>query len=218
MNIASYIDHTLLRPEATPDQIASLCAEAKQYHFASVCVNPSYVKLASDLLCDSDVLVCTVIGFPLGATLTDVKLFEASVALNNGADELDMVINVGRLRAGDLDYVRAEINILAALAHQYMGPILKVIIETALLTDDEKIAACLLAREAGADFVKTSTGTLAGGATVNDIMLMRATVGPIIGVKASGGVSTYAQAIKMINAGANRIGTSKGVAIVNGAP
>lgn len=217
MNIAQYIDHTALKPETTPDQIAKLCAEAKQYGFASVCINPSYVPLAKELLAGSTVKVCTVIGFPLGATSTTAKIFEAGFAIEDGADELDMVINIGRLKAGDLAYVKNEITDLATLAHEY-GQILKVIIETALLTDDEKRTACRLVKEAGADFVKTSTGSPCGGATVEDITLMRAVVGPEIGVKASGGVGDFATAKAMIDAGATRIGASKGIAIVSGAP
>ncbi|OGZ05920.1 MAG: deoxyribose-phosphate aldolase [Candidatus Lloydbacteria bacterium RIFCSPHIGHO2_01_FULL_49_22] len=217
-NIASYIDHTLLKPDATPDQITKLCEEARQYHFASVCINPSYVAPAVTLLCGSGVKVCTVIGFPLGATSTPAKFFEANVALEDGATEIDVVIHVGRLCAGNIAYVESEIRLLAALVHSYEGSILKVIIETCLLSDDEKILACQIAKRAGADFVKTSTGFSSHGATVKDVELMRHTVGPVMGVKASGGISTYVDAKAMIDAGATRIGTSKGVAIVNGAP
>lgn len=220
-NIASYIDHTLLKPEATPDQITALCEEAKQYHFASVCINPSYVALAAGLLRGSGVKVCTVIGFPLGATSTAAKLCEASAALEDGATELDVVINIGRLKSGDTAYVKDEIEQLARLAHD-SGAILKVIIETALLSSqngqDERVLACQLAKGAGADFVKTSTGFARGGATILDVEIMRNAVGPDMGVKASGGISTYADAEFMINAGATRIGTSKSIAIVNGAP
>jgi deoxyribose-phosphate aldolase len=217
VNIASYIEHTLLKPEATPDQIAKLCVEAMQYHFASVCVNPSYVKHAANILQGSGVAVCTVIGFPLGATSTDAKLHEALVALVEGATELDMVINIGRMHAGDYFYVENEISALAGLAHAY-GAILKVIIETAYLGYNQKILACQLAKRACADFVKTSTGFAHHGATPDDVELMRKTVGPKLGVKASGGIKTYADAMYMIKAGAERIGTSSGVDIVNGAP
>ncbi|KKU79241.1 MAG: Deoxyribose-phosphate aldolase [Parcubacteria group bacterium GW2011_GWA2_47_7] len=218
MNIASYIDHTLLKPEATPDQITALCKEAWQYHFASVCINPSQVSLAVGLLHGSGVKVCTVIGFPLGATTTATKVFEANCALEDGATEIDMVINIGQLRAGNTVDVESEIRLLANLAHSYGGSILKVIIETCILRYDEKILACQIAQRAGADFVKTSTGFSFHGATVKDVELMRKAVGPVMGVKASGGISTYMDAKEMIDAGATRIGTSKGVAIVNGAP
>lgn len=217
MNISSYIDHTLLKPEATPAQITALCEEAKQYHFASVCINPSYVARAANLLRGSGVKVCTVIGFPLGATSTAAKLYEASTAIHDGATELDMVINVGRLKFGDTVYVKDEIEQLARVAHD-SGAILKVIIETALLGfaqdgKDERVLACELALSAGADFVKTSTGFTHRGASVNDVVVMRKAVGPNMGVKASGGISTYADAKAMIDAGATRIGTSKGVVI-----
>jgi deoxyribose-phosphate aldolase len=217
MHIAKYIDHTLLKPEATPAQVVQLCSEAKRYEFASVCVNPSYVVLATHLLHGQQVKICTVIGFPLGMTKTVIKVAEASAALAAGAQELDMVINVGMLKAGEQFYVENEIASIVALAHKE-GAIVKVIIETALLSDDEKRLACTLARSAGADFVKTSTGFSGGGATVDDVKLMRATVGPLMGVKASGGISDYVTAQAMIDAGATRIGTSKGVAIVKGAP
>lgn len=217
MNIARYIDHTLLRPDATPAQIKKLCEEAVQYGFASVCINPAYVSLAAQLLAGTPVKVCTVIGFPLGATPTLVKVIEMDQAIEDGADEFDMVLNVGHLKSGDHEYVKYEIAVLACEAHSD-GKILKVIIETALLTDDEKRTACLLAKEAGTDFVKTSTGFAAGGATTQDVTLMRATVGPDMGVKASGGITDYPTAKAMIDAGATRIGTSKGVAIVSGAP
>lgn len=216
-NIASYIDHTLLKPEATPADIKKLCEEAAKYGFASVCVNPSYVSLARQLLEKTSVKVCAVIGFPLGATSSLAKVIEADLALEDGADELDMVINIGRLKSGDHEYVKGEISALVFVAHE-CGKILKVIIETALLTDNEKRAACLLAKEAGADFVKTSTGFSKGGAIIVDVLLMRSIVGPAMGVKASGGIADYATAKAMIDAGATRIGTSKGIAIVSGAP
>jgi len=217
MDIAKYIDHTLLRPEATSAQITQLCIEAKRYGFASVCVNPSYVALAANLLYGQPVKVCSVVGFPLGATSTVIKVAEASAALASGAQELDMVINIGMLKSGDHFYVENEIARIVTLAHQ-SGAIVKVIIETALLSDDEKRIACTRAQAAGADFVKTSTGFSSGGATVADIKLMRAIAGPLMGVKASGGISDYATAKAMIDAGATRIGTSKGIAIVQGEP
>lgn len=212
--LASIIDHTLLKPEATPEQIQQICGEAKQYHFASVCINPVYVKVAAGELADSDVKVCTVIGFPLGATSTEVKSFETANAIQNGATEVDMVIPVGVLKAGGyqavLDDIQEVVN--AAKGRAFV----KVIIETSLLTDEEKVAACLLAKQAGADYVKTSTGFSSGGATKEDIALMRATVGPKIGVKASGGVRTRENALAMMQAGATRIGASASVAIVQG--
>jgi len=215
--IASLIDHTLLRANTTPEQIRRLCQEAREYKFASVCVNPVYVKLASRELTGYAVDVCSVIGFPLGATPTAVKLYEAQHALAEGADELDMVMNIGALKAGDTDTVKKEIAALADASHE-SGSILKVIIETALLTDEEKVLACQVAQAAGADFVKTSTGFSTGGATVSDVQLMRQTVGPRMGVKAAGGIRSYADALAMIKAGANRIGASAGVQIVAQAP
>lgn len=217
MNIAKYIDHTLLKPEATPAQIEKLCAEAREYGFASVCVNSSFVPLVKKLLTGSSVKVCTVIGFPLGAMSTEGKCDEALYALGDGADELDMVINIGRLKEGNIGYVFDEISQLATIAHDGKA-ILKVIIETSLLADGEKKRACKLAKDAGADFVKTSTGFTSGGATVEDVRLMRNAVGKKMGVKASGGISDHKTALAMIEAGATRIGTSKGVAIVAGTP
>lgn len=211
--IARMIDHTLLKPDATPQQIEQLCAEARAYGFASVCVNPSYVPLCARLLHGSDAAVCTVIGFPLGATSTPAKVFEAEQAIRDGAREVDMVLHVGHLRAGDANYVREDIRQVADAAHAG-GALCKVILETSMLTDDEKVAACKLAVEAGADFVKTSTGFGGGGATVADVRLMREVVGDRAGVKASGGVRSFADAQAMIEAGATRIGTSSGVAIV----
>jgi deoxyribose-phosphate aldolase len=212
-SLAGMIDHTLLKPDATSDKIAQLCFEAKKYHFASVCVNPTHVKLCAELLKDSDVKVCTVIGFPLGATSPEVKAFETQNALDNGATEIDMVINIGALKAGETELVARDIRSVVEVAHK-AGALVKVIIETALLTDEEKVVACLLAKEAGADFVKTSTGFSGGGATVHDVALMRRAVGPSLGVKASGGIHTHEEAAALVAAGATRIGASAGVKII----
>jgi deoxyribose-phosphate aldolase len=213
-NIAKMIDHTLLKPEATKEQIVKLAEEAKTYGFASVCVNPAWVKTAYEILKDTDVKVCTVIGFPLGATTPEVKAFEAKNAVENGATEVDTVINIGALKDGNDELVEKDIK---AVVDAVKGKALvKVIIEAALLTDEEKVRACQLAVKAGADYVKTSTGFSIGGATVEDVALMRKTVGPNIGVKASGGVRTLKDAEAMIEAGASRIGASSGVAIVQG--
>lgn len=211
MNLAKYIDNTLLKPAATAQQIRELCEESIEYGFASVCVNPAHVELAAGLLAGSGVKTCTVIGFPLGANTSAVKAFEAEKAVEDGADELDMVINIGALKAGDDELVREDIE---AVVQAGQGKLVKVIIETALLTDEEKVRACELAVEAGADFVKTCTGFSGGAANVHDIALMRKTVGPEIGVKASGGVRTKEDALALIEAGATRIGTSSGKAIV----
>jgi deoxyribose-phosphate aldolase len=216
VSLAGMIDHTLLKPDATSDKIAQLCFEARKYHFASVCVNPTHVKLCADLLRGSDVAVCTVIGFPLGATSAEVKAFETRNALDNGATEIDMVINIGALKAGENETVARDIRGVVEVAHA-AGRLVKVIIETALLTDEEKVIACLLAKEAGADYVKTSTGFSGGGATVHDIELMRKTVGPNIGVKASGGIHSHEDAEAMVAAGATRIGASAGVKIIQAA-
>ena len=213
ISLAGMIDHTLLKPDATSDKIAQLCFEARKYHFASVCVNPTHVKLCADLLRGSEVKVCTVIGFPLGATATEVKAFETRNALDNGATEIDMVINIGALKAGELDLVAKDIRAVVETGHAAEA-LVKVIIETALLTDEEKVTACLLAKEAGADYVKTSTGFSGGGATVHDIELMRKTVGPTLGVKASGGVHSREEAEALVAAGATRIGASAGVKII----
>jgi len=214
LTIARMIDHTLLKPEASRDQITRLCNEARQYHFASVCVNPFYVSLCADLLRDvPDVAVCTVIGFPLGATLPEVKAYETEQVIARGATEIDMVQNIGALKSRDYDAVRGDMRAVVNVAHAH-GAICKVILETALLTDEEKEAACQIAQEAGADFVKTSTGFSSGGATTADIALMRRVVGPQMGVKASGGIRTYVDVQQMITAGANRIGASAGVRIV----
>ena len=208
MSVNSYIDHTLLKADANKEQILSLIDEAKKYEFASVCVNPTWVKTAAELLKDSSVKVCTVIGFPLGASTSAVKAFEA-----NGADEIDMVINIGALKSRNLKLVEDDIK---AVVEASGSKLVKVIIETCLLTDEEKVEACQLAKLAGADFVKTSTGFSTGGATIEDIELMREAVGPIMGVKASGGARTLEAALAFIKAGATRIGTSSGVAIMKG--
>lgn len=214
-SLAGMIDHTLLKPDATADKVAQLCFEARKHNFASVCVNPSYVKLCADLLRDTEVKVCTVIGFPLGATSTEVKAFETKNALENGATEIDMVINIGALKAGDNKLVARDIREVVAVAHA-AGALVKVIIETSLLTDEEKVVACLLAKEAGADYVKTSTGFSGGGATVHDIALMRRSVGPDLGVKASGGIRTHEDAEQLVAAGATRLGASAGIKIIQG--
>lgn len=213
MNIAKMIDHTALKPETTKEQIEKLTEEAKTYQFASVCVNPTWVKFASSQLADSGVDICTVIGFPLGANTSSVKAFETKDAISNGATEVDMVINIGALKEGNDAFVEQDIKAVVEAAD---GTLVKVIIETCLLTDEEKVRACKLAVKAGADFVKTSTGFSSGGATVHDIKLMRETVGPDTGVKASGGIRTKEDVLKMIDAGATRIGASAGVAIVSG--
>jgi deoxyribose-phosphate aldolase len=210
--IARYIDHTLLKPDATQGQIEQLCHEAREYHFASVCVNPGWVRLCARLLHDTPVRVGTVIGFPLGANLPQVKAYEARQAIQDGAAELDMVINLGALKGHDYELVKSDIAAVVDAAHT-AGAIVKVIIEAALLEDGEKIIACQLAQEAGADFVKTSTGFGPGGATTHDVALMRQTVGPSMGVKAAGGVRSYQDAQAMLAAGATRIGTSAGVRI-----
>lgn len=213
--LSHMIDHTLLKPEASQDQIAQLCYEAKKHNFASVCVNPSNVPLCAKLLRGSNVDICTVVGFPLGATPTDVKVFEAQQAIREGATEVDMVINVGALKSRDYEKVRRDIATIAR-ACKAGNALLKVIIEAALLTDEEKVIASHLAKLAGADFVKTSTGFGPGGATVEDVALMRKVVGPSIGVKAAGGIRTTEDARKMIAAGATRIGASASVKIVQG--
>jgi deoxyribose-phosphate aldolase len=211
--VAHYIDHTLLKADATRDEIMRICEEGVRYGFASVCINPVWVREAACALRGSGVKVCTVVGFPLGATTPDVKEYEARRAIFDGASELDMVINVGALKSGDYDLVARDIAGVVAVAHE-PGYICKVIIETALLADEEKVRACVIAKEAGADFVKTSTGFSKGGATVADIALMRSAVGHQMGVKASGGVKDLKQAEEMIRAGATRIGASVGVKIV----
>lgn len=215
MELNRMIDHTILKPEATEAAVQKIIDEAKEYNFFSVCINPCWVAFASEQLADTDVAVCTVIGFPLGANTPEVKAYEAADAIKNGANEVDMVINIGALKSQQYDYVRQDIQGVVDAAKG--KALVKVIIETALLTDEEKVKACELAKEAGADFVKTSTGFSTGGAKVADIRLMRDTVGPDMGVKASGGVHNAEEALAMIEAGATRIGASTGVAIVSGA-
>ncbi|CAM2741017.1 deoxyribose-phosphate aldolase [Clostridium sporogenes] len=211
MKLSKYIDHTLLKPQATEKDILKLIEEAKSYDFASVCVNPSWVKLAHKNLKNTDVKVCTVVGFPLGATSTASKVYETKVAIEDGADEIDMVISVGQLKSGNDEYVKEEIKkIVEASKHK----LVKVIIETCLLTEEEKVKACTLAKEAGADYVKTSTGFSTGGAKPEDIKLMRETVGKDMGVKASGGIHTKEEMESMIENGATRIGASCGVQLV----
>jgi deoxyribose-phosphate aldolase len=209
---AGLIDHTLLKPEATDEDVGRLCSEAASYRFASVCVNPTWVRIAACNLRGTGVPVCTVVGFPLGATLSDVKAYEARRTILDGAREVDMVINVGALKSGDDCLVEHDVRSVVQVAHEYEA-ICKVIIETALLSDEEKVRACLAAKNAGADFVKTSTGFSKGGATVADVSLMRRTVGPELGVKASGGVKGLDDARRMVEAGATRIGASVGVKI-----
>ena len=215
MELNRMIDHTILKPEATEAAVQKIIDEAKEYNFFSVCINPCWVAFASEQLADTDVAVCTVIGFPLGANTPEVKAYEAADAIKNGANEVDMVINIGALKSQQYDYVRQDIQGVVDAAKG--KALVKVIIETALLTDEEKVKACELAKEAGADFVKTSTGFSTGGAKVADIRLMRETVGPDMGVQASGGVHNAEEALAMIEAGATRIGASTGVAIVSGA-
>ena len=212
MKLNKYIDHTLLKADATTAQIKELCAEARQYDFASVCVNSCHVPLAAKELEGSEVKVCCVVGFPLGACLTGAKAFEAALAVERGAREVDMVINIGAAKEGNWELVEQDIREVAEACHP--GAILKVIIETCLLTDEEKKEACLCAKRAGADFVKTSTGFSTGGATPQDVALMRKAVGPDMGVKAAGGVRCKEDAQKMIDAGATRLGTSAGIKLM----
>ncbi len=211
-NIARYIDHTLLKPDASAAQITALCGEAIRYKFASVCVNPCYASLVTAKLQGSGVKTCCVVGFPLGANTPEVKAAETRDCIAHGAREVDMVVNVGAMKSGDWEQVRRDISAVTEAARGQA--LVKVIIETCLLTDDEKVRVCTVAKEAGADFVKTSTGFSTGGATVEDIRLMRKTVGAALGVKASGGVRDYSTALAMIDAGATRIGTSNGAAII----
>jgi deoxyribose-phosphate aldolase len=212
-SIAALIDHTLLKPEATAADIRKVCAEARHYGFASVCVNPYWVRLVAEELAGSLVKVCSVVGFPLGVSATQIKVAETAAAIRDGAQEIDMVLNIGELRGGNHDAVRSDIQAVVEIAHA-CGAIVKVILETALLDDQQKIDASLLAKEAGADFVKTSTGFGPGGATAADVALMRRTVGPAMGVKASGGVRTLEDLQTMAAAGASRVGASASVKIV----
>ncbi|MCD8029254.1 MAG: deoxyribose-phosphate aldolase [Erysipelotrichaceae bacterium] len=211
MTYNKYIDHTILKADATKQDVIKICDEAIEYDFASVCINPCWVSFAADYLKGSDVNVCTVIGFPLGANTSIVKAFEAKDAVDNGADEVDMVINIGALKAGDEEIVYQDIKAVVDATDK----LTKVIIETCLLTDEEKVIACKLAKKAGADYVKTSTGFSTGGATVHDVALMKETVDDELKVKASGGVRTYDDMLAVIEAGASRIGTSSGVSLMN---
>lgn len=211
--IASYIDHTLLAPTATKDAIKSLCEEAVTYHFASVCVHGSYTSMCAKLLEGSNVKVCTVVGFPLGSSSSESKAFEAEQAIRDGSDEIDMVLNIGRLLSGDNEYVLHDIKRVKEACKER---VLKVIIETALLNEEQKRVASEIVKESGADYIKTSTGFSHGGATVEDVELMKSIVGEKIGVKAAGGIRSYQKALQMIEAGASRLGTSSGVAIING--
>lgn len=213
MKLNKYIDHTLLKPDASQEQIVKLIEEAKEFDFASVCINPTWVAFAASELKDSNVKVCTVIGFPLGANTTEVKVFEAKNAIENGANEIDMVINIGALKSQDLVLVEKDIREVVQVSGD---KVVKVIIETCLLTEDEKIQACEIAKKAGADFVKTSTGFSTGGATIADVELIKRTVGSELLVKASGGVRSYEDVIAFVNAGADRIGASSGVEIMRG--
>lgn len=214
-SIAKYVDHTLLKPEASVEQVRKVCDEARQYHFASVCVNPANIKFVAEQLAGSGVAPCVVIGFPLGANTPEVKAQETRDVIALGAKEVDMVINIGAVKSGDWNLVKRDIEAVVQAARG--KALVKVIIETCLLTDEEKVKVCTICKIAGADFVKTSTGFSTGGATVEDVRLMRRTVGSGLGVKASGGVRDYATAVKMIEAGATRLGTSSGVKIVSGA-
>jgi len=215
--LARMIDHTLIKPTATKNDIEKLCKEAKKYGFGCVCVNSTYVSLAKQLLKGTGVKVCSTVGFPYGATLPEVKAFEAEKVVEKGASEIDMVINISALKSGDYETVKRDIGAVADVKRSHSDLVVKVIIEIGYLTTQEKIMACRLAKEAGADFVKTSTG-LVGGATIEDIKLMRETVGKDMGVKAAGGIRTFKEALAMIEAGANRIGTSTGVAIIEEFP
>ncbi|MEA5003097.1 MAG: deoxyribose-phosphate aldolase [Christensenella sp.] len=212
--LAKYIDHTLLKPPASLDDIRKVCDDAKKYNFASVCVNPTYIKFVAEYLVGTDIVPCCVIGFPLGANTPEVKAFEAANAADLGARELDMVINIGAIKSGDWALVKRDIEGVVKAAGDRAH--VKVIIETCMLTDEEKVKACEISKEAGAHFVKTSTGFADGGATVEDVRLMRKTVGENIGVKASSGIKTYKDAARMIEAGANRLGTSAGADIIAG--
>lgn len=213
--LAKMIDHTSLKPSATKDDIARLCQEGKKYGFWSVCVNPIYVSLATDVLKGTDVKVCSVVGFPFGANVPDVKALEAGRAIHDGASEIDMVSNIGALKSREYELVKRDIRKVTKRAKALRkDTIVKVIIETGLLTEDEKVLVCKLVKEAGADYVKTSTGFNSTGATIHDVKLLRSITGPKFGVKASGGIRTYHDAMELVKAGANRIGTSSGVLIV----
>lgn len=213
-SMAKYVDHTILKPDASEADVRKVCDEAKTYHFASVCVNPSYTAFVAEQLKDSGVAPCVVVGFPLGATMPEVKAEETRTVVSLGAKEVDMVVNVGAIKSGNWTLVEQDIK---AVVNAAKGKALvKVIIETCLLTDEEKVKVCTIAKKVGADFVKTSTGFSTGGATVEDVRLMRQTVGAELGVKASGGVRDYEAAVAMIEAGATRLGTSSGVKIVSG--
>jgi len=214
---AEMIDHTVIKPTATKNDVEKLCKEAEKYGFGCVCVNSMYVSLAKHLLRGTGVKVCSTVGFPFGASLSEVKAFEAEKAVEKGAREIDMIVNIGALKSGDYGTVKKDIESVVKVKRSHRNLVIKVIIETGYLTTQEKIMACRLAKEAGADFVKTSTG-LVGGATVGDVKLMRETVGKDMGVKAAGGIRTFQEALAMIEAGANRIGTSTGVAIIEEFP
>jgi len=215
--LAKMIDHTLIKPTATRNDVEKLCKEAERCGFGCVCVNSMYVSLANQLLKGTGVKVCSTVGFPFGATLPEVKAFEAERVVERGAREIDMVINIGALKSGDYETVKKDIETVVNIKRLHSGLVVKVIIETGYLTAQEKVMACKLAKEAGADFVKTSTG-LVGGATVEDVRLMRETVGKNMGVKAAGGIRTFKEALAMIEAGANRIGTSTGPTIIEEFP
>lgn len=215
MQLNNFIDHTLLKADATKDQIVSICQEAKEYNFKAVCINSANVSYAKELLEQTDVKICTVVGFPLGASPSEVKVLEAQIAITNGAHEIDMVINIGELKNKNFDLVKSDIEALALACHD-KGAILKVIIETCLLSNEEKEKVCILAKEANADFVKTSTGFSSSGASIEDVALMRKAVGEKMGVKASGGVRDMDTAMAMIKAGATRLGTSSGVKLMQG--
>ncbi len=214
--LGRFIDHTLLKPEATREQIEQLCSEAKRYKFASVCINPCWISVCADLLRNTEVKVCTVVGFPFGATLTEVKASETETAIQHGAQEVDMVLNIGMLKSGNYDFVESDIRAVVNVAKKHRV-LTKTILEACLLNDEEKVKACLLAKRAGADFVKTSTGFSKAGATVGDVALMRRVVGSAMGVKAAGGVRTREEAEAMIRSGASRVGASASVKIVGGA-
>jgi len=216
--LAKIIDSTLVKATATKSEVERLCREAVQYGFGCVVVNPVYVRFAASILKGTEVRVGSTVGFPFGVSLPEVKALEATRAVENGACELDMVMNLSAFKSGDYELVKRDIEAVTAMKRQFSGLVVKVIIETPLLTSEEKVAACRIVKDAGADFVKTSTGLFGGGATVEDVKLMRQVVGKDFGVKAAGGIRTYADAVAMIEAGANRIGTSTAVAIIQGAP